>query len=162
MNSSFDADIEDEIEKLEGTSTTSASDASRLKDLKDELTKIMKKKEEYVTEHPEHRKLVFKGKKQQHDSTQEDAPKPELKSRKLFNKHGLPRHPERSVYYDPVMNPYGVPPPGMPYIERRKFSVSHLRTEFVPTTITALLPDEVDSDEPGMCTFQRLPVSRSC
>lgn len=48
--------------------------------------------------------------------------------RNLFNKKGLPRHPERSIYYDPVLNPFGVPPPGMPYLER------------------PLRPDEVDSD----------------
>lgn len=41
------------------------------------------------------------------------------RTRKLFDKNGLPIHPERSIYYDPVMNPFGVPPPGMPYIERR-------------------------------------------
>ncbi|WFD26160.1 hypothetical protein MNAN1_001136 [Malassezia nana] len=26
--------------------------------------------------------------------------------------------PTRSIYYDPVFNPYGAPPPGMPYKER--------------------------------------------
>ncbi|ORY87788.1 hypothetical protein BCR37DRAFT_332358, partial [Protomyces lactucae-debilis] len=29
----------------------------------------------------------------------------------------LPKDPTRSVYYDAVFNPYGVPPPGMPYKE---------------------------------------------
>jgi len=28
------------------------------------------------------------------------------------------RDPRRSVYYDEVYNPYGVPPPGMPWKER--------------------------------------------
>ena len=28
------------------------------------------------------------------------------------------RDPRRSVYYDPVFNPYGAPPPGMEYRER--------------------------------------------
>ena len=28
------------------------------------------------------------------------------------------RDPKRSVYYDEVWNPYGVPPPGMPWRER--------------------------------------------
>ncbi|KAG0372612.1 hypothetical protein BGX24_012815 [Mortierella sp. AD032] len=27
------------------------------------------------------------------------------------------RDPTRSIYYDPVMNPYGAPPPGQPYLE---------------------------------------------
>lgn len=33
---------------------------------------------------------------------------------------GVPRIPKRSIYYDPVFNPYGNPPPGMPYRERSK------------------------------------------
>jgi hypothetical protein len=89
----------------------------------------MKKKEAYVAEHPEERRLVYRGKKKDEggSSSKDDAPKPPAKSRNLFNKNGLPRHPERSMYYDPVMNPYGVPPPGMPYMERRKRTVRILR-----------------------------------
>lgn len=30
----------------------------------------------------------------------------------------LPKYPERSIYYDAVFNPTGMPPPGMPYRER--------------------------------------------
>lgn len=61
----------------------------------------------------------------------EGEPEPDLpilKKRNLFKKNGLPRHPERSIYYDPIMNPFGVAPPGMQYAER------------------PLLPGEVDSD----------------
>ncbi|KAJ3534921.1 hypothetical protein NM688_g7057 [Phlebia brevispora] len=120
-------ELEEEIEKLEADQN---GDKARLKELKDELEKITKKKEDYVAEHPEHRKLVFRARRAEGGKEQEqEAPK--LQSRNLFNKHGLPRHPERSIYYDPVMNPYGVPPPGMPYAERR----------------IALNPDEVDSAE---------------
>lgn len=32
------------------------------------------------------------------------------------------RDPTRSIYYDPVLNPYGAPPPGQPYLEYRKKS----------------------------------------
>ncbi|KAI0830746.1 WW domain binding protein 11-domain-containing protein [Trametes gibbosa] len=121
-------DIEDEIEKLESVSDPSASDKSRLAELKTELEKVNKKKEEYVKEHPEQRKLVFRSRKpaEHRGETQaDDSMKP--KTRNLFKKNGLPRHPERSIYYDPVYNPFGVPPPGQPYVER------------------ALLPNEVDS-----------------
>ncbi|KAH8099308.1 WW domain binding protein 11-domain-containing protein [Cristinia sonorae] len=121
-------DIEEEIEKLEGVPTLSAADTARLKELKDELARVNKKKEDYVAEHPEHRKLVFKQRKHQNDTAEGSESKAMPKSRRLFNKDGLPRHPERSIYYDPVMNPYGVAPPGMPYVER------------------ALRPDEIDSD----------------
>lgn len=89
--------------------------------LKTELEKINKKKEDYVAEHPEHKKLVFKQRKQHGEASKEVEDPPELRSRNVFNKHGLPRHPERSIYYDPVMNPFGVAPPGMPYMERREY-----------------------------------------
>lgn len=38
----------------------------------------------------------------------------------MFKKNGLPRHPERSIYYDASLNPFGVAPPGMPYMQRAK------------------------------------------
>ena len=109
------ADIEEEIEKLESSAD---GNKARLAELKGELEKITKKKEEWVAEHPEHKKLVFRQRRTQEEKKPEqDAPK--LQNRNVFNKYGLPRHPERSIYYDPVLNPYGVPPPGMPYMERR-------------------------------------------
>lgn len=94
----------------------SREDASKLAELKGELEKINKRKAEYVAEHPEARRLVYRRRKQ-------GEPEPELptkRPRNLFDKNGLPRHPERSIYYDPVMNKYGVAPPGMPYMERRR------------------------------------------
>ena len=112
------SDLEDEIAKLESASEPSASDKSRLAELKSELEKIVKKKEAYVQEHPEQRKLVFKSRRphEPREDTKEESTAP--RKRNLFKKNGLPRHPERSIYYDPVMNPFGVPPPGMPYVER--------------------------------------------
>jgi hypothetical protein len=55
--------LEDEIEKLSSTSLSDA-DKKRLKDLKEELDNIIKKKEKYVEEHPEQRKLVFRARRQ--------------------------------------------------------------------------------------------------
>ena len=97
------------------------ADQKRLKDLQSELETINKKKEEYVAEHPEHRKLVFRSRRPAKEKEEDDSEsaQPVERTRKLFDKHGLPLHPERSIYYDPVMNPFGVAPPGMPYIERR-------------------------------------------
>ena len=111
-------ELETEIEQLEGKPESSAIEQARLKELKADLEKINKKKEDYVAEHPEQRRLVFKAKRKQ----QEEQPTPVPAgptTRSLFNKKGLPKHPERSIYYDAVMNPFGVPPPGMPYAERR-------------------------------------------
>ena len=114
-------DLEDEIAKLEKESDLKKADQTRLTDLKAELARIVTKKEEYVKEHPEHRKLVFRARKTEKEGGGEPQIPHEQQTRNLFNKHGLPRHPERSIYYDPVMNPYGVPSPGMPYVEKRKF-----------------------------------------
>ncbi|KAG0702750.1 WW domain binding protein 11-domain-containing protein [Suillus ampliporus] len=120
-------DLQDEIEKLEGVADPSATENHRLAELKTELNKIMAKKEEYVQEHPEQRKLVYRARREK-DGVNKEEPVVEQK-RNVFNKHGLPRHPERSIYYDSIMNPYGVPPPGMPYMER------------------PLRPDEIASDD---------------
>lgn len=111
------ADLEEEIKQLE----SSNGDKARLAELKAELEKINKKKEEYVKEHPEQRNLVYRRRRKQNDAdAKPETKEPVPQKRNLFNKKGLPRHPERSIYYDPVMNPYGVPPPGMPYMERRE------------------------------------------
>ncbi|KAF7784229.1 hypothetical protein Agabi119p4_394 [Agaricus bisporus var. burnettii] len=119
-------DLEEEIEQLEASN----SDNARLSNLKAELEKINTKKEEYVQEHPEQRNLVYRRRRKQ-ETTETTVSEQAPPKRNVFNKKGLPRHPERSIYYDPVMNPYGVPPPGMPYLER------------------ALRPDEIDSDAEG-------------
>lgn len=62
--------------------------------------------------------MYRKHRKHEEDDAKPEMEKPVPQKRNLFNKKGLPRHPERSIYYDPVLNPYGVPPPGMPYLER--------------------------------------------
>ncbi|KAG6851335.1 hypothetical protein H0H93_005733 [Arthromyces matolae] len=106
-------DLEDEIQKLEATKNP--SEQERLAELKTELEKINRKKAEYVAEHPEHRRLVYRPRRKDDDAVQEEIVLPK---RRIFDKNGLPRHPERSIYYDPVMNPFGVAPPGMQYMER--------------------------------------------
>ncbi|KAJ7664946.1 hypothetical protein B0H17DRAFT_1091294 [Mycena rosella] len=106
------ANLAEEVERLEFA--TEPADKARLKEAKAELERIYQKKEEYLKEHPEQRRLVYRH-KQDGDKPGEEIVLPK---RNFFDKHGLPRHPERSVYYDPVMNPFGVAPPGMPYQER--------------------------------------------
>ncbi|KAJ7242588.1 hypothetical protein B0H12DRAFT_1132264 [Mycena haematopus] len=104
-------ELAEEVERLEFA--IDPKDKARYVEAKAELEKIYQKKEEYLKEHPEQRRLVYR---------QKDGNKPDeeivLPSRNFFDKNGLPRHPERSIYYDPVMNPFGVAPPGMPYQER--------------------------------------------
>ncbi|GAO47764.1 hypothetical protein SAICODRAFT_105401 [Saitoella complicata NRRL Y-17804] len=54
------------------------------------------------------------------DRTKEqDRSRRERQERRERNppKPRIPKDPKKSIYYDPVFNPYGVPPPGMPYRE---------------------------------------------
>ncbi|KAJ7455914.1 mRNA biogenesis factor-domain-containing protein [Mycena galericulata] len=104
-------DLEEEVERLEFA--TEAKDKARYVEAKAELERIYQKKEEYLKEHPDQRRLVYR--KKDGDKPNEEIV---LQKRNFFDKNGLPRHPERSIYYDPVMNPFGVAPPGMPYQER--------------------------------------------
>jgi len=128
-------DLEEAIKELD----ESKDDSVKLAELKSELERINRKKAEYVAEHPEMRRLVYRRRKA-------DEPEPELpvKKRNYFKKNGLPRHPERSIYYDPMLNPFGVAPPGMPYAERRTWFVILVLGRLIKA-FTALLPDEVDS-----------------
>ncbi len=94
-------------------------------ELREEVARIHKAKDAYVEAHPEQRNLIYRSHGPRRDgeaaiaaATAAAARLEETKA--LFGKNGLPKHPERSIYYDRVMNPYGIPPPGMPYIERRK------------------------------------------
>lgn len=103
-------DLEDAIEQL----TAEDPESPRLQELKDELEKINRKKAEYVAEHPDQRRLVYRPRRKDGEEVEELV----LRKRKMFDKNGIPRHPERSIYYDPVMNPFGVAPPGMPYAQR--------------------------------------------
>lgn len=118
-------ELEDEVEELEKIAEPSSVQKARLSELKSELANINKKKEEYVEAHPDQRRLVYASARRREQREREKAGPPaetagalEKKKRNLFRKNGLPRHPERSLYYDPIMNPYGMPPPGMPYVER--------------------------------------------
>jgi len=103
-----------------------SKDKTRLSNLRAELDKLRKAKEEYVKEHPEHRKLVYgEGSARKPQESDGGGTKPAGGAvRQVFGKDGLPLHPERSIYYDPVLNPYGVPPPGMLYMERRMCKVA--------------------------------------
>lgn len=112
-------ELDDEIAELEAITALSPVQKARLSELKSELESIIKKKEEYVKEHPEQRGLVYAAaRRRQKEKEAAERPsdaQPAKKQRSKFDKNGLPRHPERSVY---------LPPPGMPYAERRKYRSS--------------------------------------
>jgi UDP-N-acetylglucosamine pyrophosphorylase len=69
-------DLEDEIEKLSSAAKLSDSDQKRLKELKADLDNIVKKKEKYVEEHPEQRKLVFRSRRRPNDGQPSKAVAP--------------------------------------------------------------------------------------
>ena len=77
---------------------------------------MQKTKEAYVKAHPEAHDRVFKQHRDK-DRGEDDEAGPSDPNG-LYGEDGKLRDPTRSVYYDPVYNPYGVPPPGMPYKER--------------------------------------------
>ena len=106
--------------RTERAGTLDKSSLSRLTELRSEVERIKKTKEAYVAAHPEHRHLVFKEK----DKASNNRPDDEAGRETIFDSKGRVRDPKRSVYYDPVLNPFGVPPPGMPYRERRELSES--------------------------------------
>lgn len=81
-----------------------------------------------MKEHPEARDKVFGRPKgiggwragDEDDAQAEDESGKGKGRERLYDEQGRLRDPTRSVYYDPVYNPWGVPPPGMPYQERRE------------------------------------------
>ncbi|KDQ18229.1 hypothetical protein BOTBODRAFT_143852 [Botryobasidium botryosum FD-172 SS1] len=110
---------------------------AKLTELRAEVQRIKKAKSDYVAAHPEHRKYVYgeaSGSNTGKGNNDDDG-------KSLFGKNGLPRHPERSIYYDPTLNPYGMPPPGMPYIERP------LEPHEQPQQPEATQEDDSDSDD---------------
>lgn len=87
-----------------------------------------KTKEAFVKEHPETRDKVFR----QRADGEGGAGRPRTAGptaeeiKQLYDKSGRLRDPTRSAYYDPVYNPFGVPPPGMPYKDRGGFPWIHV------------------------------------
>ncbi|KAF8323773.1 hypothetical protein DL93DRAFT_2151081 [Clavulina sp. PMI_390] len=127
--------LENDVKKLEEEAAAGSLDKAgkeKLASLRQEIDRVKKAKSDYVEAHPEHAKLIYPGghpPRERRDAGPSE-PRPQVSARKLFGPNGLPLHPERSIYYDPVMNPYGMPPPGMPYAER------------------PLLPHELPPEEP--------------
>ncbi|KAM0788070.1 hypothetical protein ACM66B_001241 [Microbotryomycetes sp. NB124-2] len=136
--------IEQEIRSLQQSGgNLSKDDRDQLESLKAELARVNKAKNEYVEKHPEHRHLVFPARSSEGAgasggiANEKDPPG-------LFTKDGKLKHPERSLYYDPVFNPFGVPPPGMPYRERpptaEELAAFHAQVDAEPS-------DDGDDDE---------------
>ncbi|GAA5976358.1 hypothetical protein JCM10908_005472 [Rhodotorula pacifica] len=119
----------------------SKDDREQLAHLKSELARINKAKNDYVEAHPEHRKYVFP-ERPQDASTRDDD---EDTTPGLYDKNGRLKHPERSLYYDPVFNPFGAPPPGMPYREKPEYALARMGP--TPEEIAAFRPVGAEDDE---------------
>ncbi|KAG8883127.1 hypothetical protein FRB98_003301 [Tulasnella sp. 332] len=136
--------LETEIRRIEESRKDGELDSNtrkKLTDLQAEVNRIKKTKSEYVAAHPEHRKLIYgEGKSNANSSQADDSKGP-------FDKNGLPRYPERSIYYDPVLNPYGMPPPGMPYAERPLLPHEQAAVEAEAALLVKATPAEVSQSD---------------
>ncbi|CEH16902.1 Uncharacterized conserved low complexity protein [Ceraceosorus bombacis] len=125
--------LQAEVRRLERLSSTgngklSAIDSNELKEKRAELEAMLRLKEEFVAKHPNSRKLVFPGEeeeraeKERQRKAEEESKMAAGAGKASSGPAGGGQYagiiPERSVYYDPVFNPTGAPPPGMPYREK--------------------------------------------
>ncbi|CAO1620357.1 unnamed protein product [Jaminaea pallidilutea] len=104
--------LEEDLRRLH----RSQGDSGEISRLQTEIAKAKEAKDKYLQQHPEHRKFIYPHEKSAEENAAATAGQDD--GRGLFRPDGRPRHPERSVYYDPVFNPWGNPPPGMPYAEK--------------------------------------------
>ncbi|SPO26576.1 uncharacterized protein UTRI_04165 [Ustilago trichophora] len=126
--------LERHIQRLEARqSTLDPDDLEELKRLQAELAKIKSIKEEYIRKHPDQRNFVrgyedgaasssaTKDRADPSSSSSNQAPA-QLRSAASGGQRPesqrASRDPRWSIYYDSVFNPYGAPPPGMPYLEK--------------------------------------------
>ncbi|SCV74209.1 BQ2448_6641 [Microbotryum intermedium] len=133
--------LESDIKRLASKRDLTANDKEQLASLRAELERISKAKAACmswswggtlpsksqrliwdwsslatdVEAHPEHRKFVYP---ERAEAPNGSGAGPSRDPPGLYTKDGKLKHPERSIYYDPVFNPFGAPPPGMPYRER--------------------------------------------
>ncbi|KAK4686132.1 hypothetical protein P7C73_g3996, partial [Tremellales sp. Uapishka_1] len=108
--------IESEIRQLKDK--TDEESQARVKELQSELAYINKTKEKYVKDHPEARSKVFREHKPRREGQEREGEGAKGdETRALYDAEGKLRDPTRSVYYHETYNPFGVPPPGMPYKE---------------------------------------------
>lgn len=134
--------LESEIRHLERAGKT----GPELETLKAELKKAKEAKDKYLEKHPEHKKFIYPHSQEQKAEEASDH------GRGLFRPDGKPRFPEKSVYYHPVFNPWGAPPPGMPYAEKPPHewaSSSQMPPQPPPPSAGGSLPTEASDSEDG-------------
>lgn len=106
--------LEKEILQLQSKPARSSDEDKELSKLLSEVKKIKQAKEEYLSKHPEHRQFVYP---REAESAADKSKSSEGQKGRTSKQTPL-RDPKRSIYYDAVFNPFGAPPPGMPYMEK--------------------------------------------
>lgn len=99
-----------------------------------------------MKEHPEARDKVFKPYSDKPRQAREENEDQSV----LYDEEGRLRDPKKSVYYDEVYNPWGVPPPGMPYREKSEFFLDgddRLVECVAPDLVAAEEEEEEEGDE---------------
>ena len=106
-------------------------------------------KEKYVAANPEAADKVYRTGKRGDAAGGDGEGEGSGSQGGLYDEGGKLRDPTRSVYFDPVYNPYGVPPPGMPYKERSELSSlsSGIRLKIAPVESSDEEEEEEDSDD---------------
>ncbi|KDN45301.1 hypothetical protein K437DRAFT_256645 [Tilletiaria anomala UBC 951] len=117
--------LEKDVKELEAKAQKgplSKAEREELDKLRAELVKIRSAKDAYVEAHTEHRKFIYphnqEDKKKENEGNENNSAGRMKAIGALLGKNGLPKHPERSVYFHPLLNPTGAAPPGMPYREK--------------------------------------------
>lgn len=117
------APLERQIRRLESRQNTlSEDDQEELQRLQREVADVKRIKEEYVRQHPDQRNFVRgyeeKTPSESKPGESSNASQQTAPATAHTSQNALSRDPKWSIYYDPVFNPYGAPPPGMPYLEK--------------------------------------------
>ncbi|SCZ98895.1 BZ3500_MvSof-1268-A1-R1_Chr3-1g05691 [Microbotryum saponariae] len=135
--------LESDIKRLASKRDLTANDKEQLASLRSELERINKAKATYVEAHPEHRKFVYPERPEGANGPGGAGPSRDPPG--LYTKDGKLKHPERSIYYDPIFNPFGAPPPGMPYRERPP--TAEEMSAFMPAPMPARPAAESEEDD---------------
>ncbi|CDR88596.1 uncharacterized protein SPSC_04423 [Sporisorium scitamineum] len=124
--------LEQQIQRLESRQATlDPEDQEELKRLQKEVADVKRIKQEYIRKHPDQRNFVrgyeeasssSATAKARHGNNNDSIPSASVASPSSNGQGTAPqptsRDPRWSIYYDAVFNPYGAPPPGMPYLEK--------------------------------------------
>ncbi|KAG4301714.1 hypothetical protein PCANB_001804 [Pneumocystis canis] len=121
-----------EFKRLEEKGQLSALDRSNLSILESDLKKVLKARKHIGP-------IIESEKTKARDAKEE----------KRLQK--IPKNPKKSIYYDPIYNPYGVPPPGMPY---KEWSDTEDDKPSTPESIAAI-PMPEGSPPPSSCLLYK-------